>query len=228
MQAQTEGRGRAAGIAFFDVDGTVVRGATAVLAVRYLVARGRMSLLDLALGGAYACLHRINLMNYEAVLRRSVAPFVGMPEVEIDRLSCDCFDSCVKPRVYEQAAERVRHHRSRGDEVVLLSSGPRYLVNAVGGHLGVHHAVGSGPLVEDGKITDRFESVACHGEGKLVHARIYAVRLRVPLERCYFYSDSLSDLPLLGAVGHPRVVNPDPLLRLEARRRGWKVLRFRR
>lgn len=54
----------------------------------------------------------------------------------------------------------------------------------------------------------------------------YAADHRVALQDCYFYSDSISDLPLLAAVGYPRVVNPDLLLRREARRRGWEVLSF--
>jgi hypothetical protein len=46
------------------------------------------------------------------------------------------------------------------------------------------------------------------------------------MHRCHAYSDSISDLPLLEAVGHPTAVNPDRALRREAQQRGWPVLAF--
>lgn len=221
-------RGPATRIAFFDVDRTVIRGATVSYAIRYFVGKGEMSLRHLARGAFYAALHHVNLLDYDSVFRQAVAPFVGMPEEEVIRISRECFESLVKGKIYADAVERIRGHVERGEPPVLISSGPRYIVYALRDHLRVPHAIASGPKVVAGRVTAEPDGDLCYKEGKLRRAREYSAERGISLDDCYFYSDSISDLPLLSAVGCPRVVNPDPLLRREARRRGWEVLRFER
>jgi phosphoserine phosphatase len=67
----------------------------------------------------------------------------------------------------------------------------------------------------------------CYGRGKAYWAERFAAEHGVDLTRSYFYTDSITDLPVLDRVGHPRVVHPDPRLRRLAQRRGWQVLRPR-
>ena len=67
-----------AAIAFFDVDGTVVRGRMVMQAIRYLIARRELSYADLARGGFYSVLHYLDLMDYESVFRQAAAPFVAV------------------------------------------------------------------------------------------------------------------------------------------------------
>jgi phosphoserine phosphatase len=68
----------------------------------------------------------------------------------------------------------------------------------------------------------------CYGPGKVQRAERWAAEHGVELEQSYFYTDSLSDLPMLERVGQPRIVNPDPRLRREANRRGWPILDWRK
>ena len=79
---------------------------------------------------------------------------------------------------------------------------------------------------EDGRLTGAIEPPACYGTGKVVWARRFAAEHGVDLGASYFYTDSISDLPLLEQVGHPVAVNPDPRLRRLATRRGWPIQMF--
>ena len=68
---------------------------------------------------------------------------------------------------------------------------------------------------------------ACCGEGKARAGRELAETYRLSLEKSFFYTDSLEDLPLLELVGNPRPVNPSPQLRQRAREQAWPTARFR-
>ena len=82
-------------------------------------------------------------------------------------------------------------------------------------------------VVRDGRFTGEAHHPICYGKGKLYWARRFAAEHEVDLGESFFYSDSVTDVPMLEIVGHPQVVNPDPLLRRIARQRGWQVLQLR-
>jgi phosphoserine phosphatase len=77
--------------------------------------------------------------------------------------------------------------------------------------------------VVDGRLTGRFEKPLCYHEGKVHYARRYAANHDIDLSKSYFYTDSNTDLPMLEAVGHPRIINPDPRLARIARKRDWII-----
>jgi phosphoserine phosphatase len=79
---------------------------------------------------------------------------------------------------------------------------------------------------EDGRLTGRVTPPVCYGQGKVVWAERFAAEHDVDLDAGYFYTDSISDLPLLERVGHPVAVNPDPRLRRLADKRGWPIEQF--
>ena len=82
-------------------------------------------------------------------------------------------------------------------------------------------------VVRDGRFTGEAVRPVCYGAGKIYWAERFAERQDIDLGRSYFYTDSITDLPVLERVGEPRVINPDPLLRRAAVRRGWPVARLR-
>jgi phosphoserine phosphatase len=91
--------------------------------------------------------------------------------------------------------------------------------------LGATHTVATRMVTHDGRYTGDVEFY-CAGENKALAARQLAEQQGYDLRRCHAYSDSITDLPLLEAVGHPTAVNPDRALRKEATQRGWPVLAF--
>ena len=97
------------------------------------------------------------------------------------------------------------------------------MVEPIGEMLGVDRVVATRMVTADGRYTGEIEFYA-YGENKAEAMRA-AGRGEggYDLADCYAYSDSITDLPMLSAVGHPTAVNPDRALRKAALERGWPV-----
>src|SRR5581483_7992134 len=129
------------------------------------------------------------------------------------------------PMIYPEAAALIEEHRALGHPIALISASGMEMVSPVAAALGAKHCVATRMVVHDGLYTGEIEFY-CYGEGKAVAARELAAEHGYRLEDCHAYSDSITDLPLLEAVGHPHAVNPDRDLREIAVARGWPVLDF--
>ncbi|MEH3130699.1 MAG: HAD-IB family hydrolase [Mycolicibacterium neoaurum] len=190
------------------------------------------------------------LLNRRAVLKSSYAQFLflmsGADHDQMDRMRTYLTDMCtgwdveqvrsvvgetlheiVDPLVFDEAANLIADHKLCGRDVVVVSASGEEIVAPIAAALGATHAMATRMVVEDGKYTGEV-GFYCFGEGKAEAIRELAAREGYALEHCYAYSDSITDLPMLEAVGHPSVVNPDRALRKEAGQRGWPVLAFTR
>jgi HAD superfamily hydrolase (TIGR01490 family) len=190
------------------------------------------------------------LLNRRAVLKSSYAQFIfllsGADHDQMDRMRAHMTNMCsgwdveqvkaivnetlhdiMTPLVFAEAADLIAAHKLCGRDVVLVSASGEEIVAPIARALGATHAMATRMVVEDGKYTGEI-AFYCYGEGKAQAIRELAAREGYPLEHCYAYSDSITDLPMLEAVGHPSVVNPDRSLRKEATERGWPVLVFSR
>lgn len=190
------------------------------------------------------------LLNRRTVLKSSYAQFLflmsGADHDQMDRMRTYLTDMCtgwdveqvrsvvgetlheiVDPLVFAEAANLIADHKLCGRDVVVVSASGEEIVAPIARALGATHAMATRMVVEDGKYTGEV-AFYCFGEGKVEAIRELAAREDYALEHCYAYSDSITDLPMLEAVGHPSVVNPDRGLRKEATARGWPVLTFSR
>ncbi|MEE6177103.1 HAD-IB family hydrolase [Mycobacterium sp. 050134] len=190
------------------------------------------------------------LLNRRAVLKSSYAQFIyllsGADHDQMDRMRIhmtnmvtgwdvdqvksivgETLHDIVTPLVFAEAADLIAAHKLCGRDVVVVSASGEEIVAPIARALGATHAMATRMVVEDGRYTGEI-AFYCYGEGKVQAIRELAAREGYPLEHCYAYSDSITDLPMLEAVGHPSVVNPDRGLRKEATERGWPVLTFSR
>ncbi|WAC92031.1 HAD-IB family hydrolase [Mycobacterium sp. Aquia_213] len=190
------------------------------------------------------------LLNRRAVLKSSYAQFIfllsGADHDQMDRMRTHMTNMCtgwdvaqvksivnetlhdiVTPLVFAEAADLIAAHKLCGRDVVVVSASGEEIVAPIARALGATHAMATRMVVEDGKYTGDV-AFYCFGEGKVQAIRELAAREGYPLEHCYAYSDSITDLPMLESVGHPSVVNPDRGLRKQATERGWPVLSFSR
>ena len=188
------------------------------------------------------------LMNRRAVLKSTYAQFLflmsGADRDQMDRMRSYVTNMCagwdveqvksivgetlhdiVNPLVFAEAAELIADHKLCGRDVVVVSASGEEIVAPIARALGATHAMATRMVVEDGRYTGEI-AFYCYGDGKVAAIRELAAREGYALEHCYAYSDSSTDLPMLEAVGHPAVVNPDRTLRKEATARGWPVLDF--
>src|SRR5688572_17954621 len=118
----------------------------------------------------------------------------------------------VDPLVYKEATQLITDHQTEGHDVVVVSASGEELVAPISTMVGATHSVGTRMVVADGRYSGEVDFY-CAGENKAIAVKQLAEQHDYDLSRCYAYSDSISDLPLLEAVGHPTVVNPDRALR---------------
>lgn len=131
----------------------------------------------------------------------------------------------VEPLVYAEAVALIEEHQAAGRDVVIVSSSGHEVVEPIGAMLGADHVIATRMEIADGRYTGDIDFY-CYGPNKVVGIRELARRRHYDLNECYAYSDSVTDLPMLEAVGRPFAVNPDRALRRAAKERGWSVLRF--
>ena len=190
------------------------------------------------------------LINRRAVLKAAYAQFVfslaGADAQQMERLRAQLTEMCtgwdvatvheiveetlheiVEPLVYAEAADLIEEHRLAGREIVIVSSSGADVVEPIGEMLGADRVVATRMVSVDGRYTGEIEFYA-YGENKAVAVRELAAAGGYDLADCYAYSDSITDLPMLEAVGHPTAVNPDRALRRTAADRGWPVREFTR
>ena len=162
------------------------------------------------------------------VLRVARELIAGIPARSFERMNPEVM-AAILPRVYPQMLDEVYAHQDAGRPTFIVSAAGSGVVEPLAGVLGMDGGVGTRYEVDaDGTLTGRFDGPFVYGEGKVEAMQAFAAEHDIDLEASYAYSDSISDLPMLRAVGNPVVVNPDPPLLEIAREEGWQTLRFER
>ena len=213
--------------ALFDIDGTLLARNTAHLYMNHLRRTGQARRRDVARTLYYLFWYKLGLLDVRSALEVSMAFVRGRDEAALAADRVEWYRDAVRPYVFPSMAALVAAHREAGHLTVILTSATRYLAEPLGADLGIGHFLVTELVVRDGRFTGQVIEPVCYGRGKAYWAERFAAEHGVDLARSYFYTDSITDLPVLDRVGHPRVVHPDPRLRRLAQRRGWQVLRPR-
>ena len=211
--------------AFFDVDGTLIARNSATLYMRHLRRTGQARRRDLAKTLYYLLRYKLGRLDLDEALQESTRFIRGRTEASTRVDAQGWYERDVRRWLYPQMAERVAEHRRAGHVVALVTSATRYLAGPLAAELGIDHFLVTQLVVRDGTFTGEAIRPLCYGAGKVHWARELAAREGIDLAASYFYTDSITDLPLLEAVGHQRIVHPDIPLRRLAQQRGWPILR---
>ena len=217
--------------AFFDVDNTLMRGASIYHFARGLAARGMFGPRDLARLTWGQLAFRVrgaeNADQIDAAREAALAFIAGHRVDDIVRMGEEIYDDTMADRIWAGSRELTRRHIEAGQRVWLVTATPVELANILARRLGLTGALGTVPEAADGVYTGRLVGGLLHGQAKAAAVQALARREGLDLSRSSAYSDSINDLPMLELVGHPNVVNPDAQLLAEARRRNWPVHDFR-
>lgn len=217
--------------AFFDLDKTVVARSSTLAFSRTLYSGGLLSPTTM-LKVAYAQLVYQLFGADEGRMERSRAALLeltrGWEATRVQRLIRESLVEVISPLVYAEAVALLEEHRAAGRELYLVSSSSVEVVRPLADHLGVPHVIATvAGLDADGRYDGTLQFYA-YADNKALAVREEARRRDLDLAGSYAYSDSVTDLPLLEAVGHPVAVNPDAKLRAVAAERGWEVRDFTR
>ena len=217
--------------AFFDLDKTLMAGSSGMQFARVARRHNLVGRRQLTSWGVEHLRYRLRGTTDERtteVLRVARELIAGVPARSLERMNPEVM-AAILPRVYPQMLDEVYAHQDAGRPTFIVSAAGSGVVEPLAAVLGMDGGVGTRYGVgEDGALTGRFDGPFVYGEGKVEAIREYAAEHGIDLTASYAYSDSVSDLPMLRAVGNPVVVNPDPPLLEIAREEGWQVMRFER
>jgi HAD superfamily hydrolase (TIGR01490 family) len=213
--------------ALFDLDRTLVRKETASLYVRYQRERGLAGWRDRARVLFWVAQYTVGVIDIPKVAARALVPFKGTSETVLSARCDDWFSSHVEPHIADKGRVAVAEHQAKGDLVAIVTGALVYTARPLARRLGIEHIVASELEVDGGGMfTGRPREPLCYGRGKVERTERLAEELGFRLEDAIFYSDSLTDLPLLERVGEAVAVNPDVRLGRVARARGWRVVKW--
>lgn len=217
--------------AFFDVDNTIMRGASIYHFARGLARRKYFTASQIA-NFAYKQLKFVtsgseDLEDMASITAAALSFVEGRPVDELNSLGDEIFDEVVDKLIPGSLA-LAQQHLDAGDQVWLVTATPVELASILARRLGLTGALGTVSEIEDGRYTGRLVGKPLHGLAKAEAVRSLAEREGFDLGRCWAYSDSANDIPMLSAVGHPVAVNADSTLRAHARENGWRLRDFTR
>jgi HAD superfamily hydrolase (TIGR01490 family) len=214
--------------AFFDLDKTIIA-TSSTLAFSRPFFRGGLMTRRAVLRGAYAQFVFVS-SGADADQMERMRSFLtsmvrGWPVDSVREIVAEALHNVIVPAVYDEAVRLMSDHHMAGRDVIIVSASGQEIVEPIGDLLGVDTVLATSMVVEHGRYTGEIENYL-YGDNKAEAMRKLAEELGYDLSISYAYSDSITDLAMLEAVGHPYVVNPDKDLRKAAEERGWEILTF--
>ena len=200
-----------------------MRVATPRLFTRYRRAKGEASWRDSLQVAWWVLQYTAGMIDAPRVARKALADFAGKEESWLRRTCEEWFPQYVLPEIQARGRELVKIHREAGDLVAIVTAATSYLAWPVARELGIDHVVCSELEIENGCFTGKVIEPMCYGEGKIIRAAALLNEFGIGFDQVTFFSDSITDLPLLSKVNEPVAVNPDWRWLLTARARGWQV-----
>jgi HAD superfamily hydrolase (TIGR01490 family) len=217
--------------AFFDVDNTVMQGASIFHLARGLYQRDFFSARDIGRfawkQAKFRLIGREDMGNVHEARETALSFAAGHTVAELTTIGEEVFDEVMADKVWPGTRALAEMHLDAGQRVWLVTATPVEVATVIAKRLGLTGALGTVAETEDGVYTGRLVGEILHGPAKAAAVTALAEREGLDLAACSAYSDSANDIPLLSLVGHPCAINPDSALRNHAREQGWRVRDYR-
>jgi HAD superfamily hydrolase (TIGR01490 family) len=216
--------------AFFDFDGTLIRGDSQAMEATWRLRRQRhpelfaLRLIPTIILGLLA---GSGLASQRAHNRVYLSTYRGSNEVDLAKQAAALFQRKIRRAFIPQLLEIVAYHRSAGDAIAIVSATPHHILAPVKSYLKPDYLICTRLETDPrGCCTGRPLGAICIGAEKAKRIRDLAACNHLDLAAGHAYSDHHADLPMLCSVGYPQVVNPSKRLENAARKHGWPVYRF--
>jgi HAD superfamily hydrolase (TIGR01490 family) len=217
--------------AFFDVDNTLMRGASIFHLARGMHRREFFTTREIAAAAwkqAYFRIVGVEDPDHVASARASALAFIAGHTVrELEDLGEEIFDEVMVHRIWPGTRALAQMHLDEGQRVWLVTAAPVEIAQIIARRLGLTGALGTVAEHVGGVYTGRLVGEMLHGVAKGEAVKALAEREGLDLAACAAYSDSYNDLTMLSLVGNPCAVNPDARLRAYAKQRGWPIRDYR-
>lgn len=211
--------------AFFDLDKTIIATSSALAYGKEFLQSGMISpteAFQMSLSKVTYLLQGHNDQQIEATKDQLASLVTGWEEQKVREIAQQGLESVLMPTIYAEARELIEWHKGQGHDVIIISASARQLVEPIAAELGVGHVVATELEAVDGVFTGNLPFF-CKGAQKAQAIVDLTTAKGYDLKNSYAYSDSITDLPMLEAVGHPVAINPDRNLRKAALDRGWEI-----
>ncbi len=216
--------------AFFDLDNTLLRGASVFYFAREMYRRDFFGFSDLTrmlwMQTHFATVGE-NLGHIQQIRDRALAIIAGHSAAEVRKIGEIVYDDVMAAKIWPAARDLAHQHLAAGEQVWLVTATPLELAETVARRLGLTGALGTVSEQVNGVYTGKLIGEPLHGRAKAHAVQKLALNRQLDLSRSSAYSDSANDLPLLHLVGRPCAMNPDARLRAYAKAAGWQVEDFR-
>ncbi len=167
---------------------------------------------------------RLDIAEY---LRFALQPLAQTPLAQLHKWRADFFNSHIKPIILSRGQDLVNEHKNKGDDLLIITATNQFVTEPIAHYLGIDELIATLPEMIDGQYTGNFSGTPSFQEGKITRLNDWLKDKNLSLDGASFYSDSHNDLPLLRKVDIPVAVDPDPILRKEAEKNGWRILSLR-
>jgi HAD superfamily hydrolase (TIGR01490 family) len=214
-------------LALFDLDNTLLDADSDLEWSELLAADGAM---DRERAREFHEQYHEGTLDIDAFFRFQLAPLAREPMERLLAWRERFLNECIRPRLSNAGRARLREHRDRGHDLVLITATNSFLTEPIAHELGIPSLLATRPEMRGGRFTGRVDGVSCYRSGKIRHLEVWLAARSIrfdDFEASWFYSDSHNDLPLLERVDHPIAVDPDPQLLDRARERGWTIERWK-
>jgi len=216
--------------AFFDVDNTVIRGASSYHLARELYRRKFFGIRDIIKFGLISAKYMLrgeNKADLDKARDRALGLVKGHSAAEVTAIGEEVYDAVLRLRIFPGTKKLIDHHLAKGHQVWFVTASPVEIGELIARRLGVTGALGTIGEQKDGIYTGKMIGDMMHGQAKAEAITELAAATGINLAASYAYSDSLNDLPMMELVGNPSPINPDTRLRHFARQKGWPIRDFR-
>jgi len=210
----------------FDIDHTLLKGATGIYFIREGLKRKYFSKFELLKIPIVLFKYRLGFLK-GSIVEKEIPFMKGLTRELVEDLGKGGFNNYGIKKIFGEADKLIKKLQERGEKIIFATSSFDYSVKPVADYFGIEEVISSAFEFSDGTCTGYIEGRQAFGNSKRDKVLAYLQQNNIDRNDCIFYSDSHHDIPLLEVVGKPIVVNPDRTLKKKALRENWEILQFR-